>query len=54
NSTDEDEEEENVIGSGHAEVERKTSHGCRIYDKITPQENFIRVNSNSWGFCNKS
>ncbi|CAF4551437.1 unnamed protein product, partial [Rotaria socialis] len=36
NSTDE--EEENVISSDLSEVERQTFHGCRIYDKINPQQ----------------
>ncbi|CAM4802556.1 unnamed protein product, partial [Rotaria magnacalcarata] len=33
-----DEEEENVISSDLSEVERQTFHGCRIYDKINPQQ----------------
>ncbi|CAM4849412.1 unnamed protein product, partial [Rotaria magnacalcarata] len=35
---EEEEEEENVIASGLSEVERQNFHGCRIYDKINPQQ----------------
>ncbi|CAM4982956.1 unnamed protein product, partial [Rotaria socialis] len=48
NRTDE-EEEENLISSDLSEVERQTFHGCRIYDKINPQQSkkYFRIYTGS-------